>query len=414
MVDDDAPVTDDNIDGVRPLRPEEYRAADDLFRGSLHVGPATDENWSTAETSYEQDRAFGAFRDGTLVGTTLSFASELGVPGGARLPMAMVTRVGVRSDHTRRGVLTELMRTQLTGMTEPFATLRASEGLIYGRFGYGVATRGRTVVVRRHRAAPHSAVSDVGRVRLVPYADALPVVTALYDRIGAQRPGWSGRPDSWWQATLAYLAAAKSQVPVAVHSGPDGDDGFAVYVVRRDFEEHEKPVVMQVHDLTAETPEVWAALWRFLLSVDLVDEINAELRPLDEPVGLLFADPRAVSTPVVEDETWLRLVDVPVALAARSYRELAPDAGSVVIEVRDPFLPANSGRYLIGDGAARRVGEPAELSMDVAALAMLYLGDVAASALAATGRLTVVKADALRVADRLFGVPGSPWCGTFF
>jgi predicted acetyltransferase len=410
----DAPVTDDDTDGIRPLRPEEYRAAFDLFLGSLHVAPVQDTRWADIEPSFEPGRVLGAFRDGTLVGTALSFTSELAVPGGARLPMGMVTRVGVRPDHTRRGVLTGLMRAQLTGMTEPLATLRASEALIYGRFGYGVATRGRTMVVQRRRAAPHSSVADTGRIRLVPLADAVPVVTALYDGIGPQRPGWSARPEGWWRSAATQPAAGRSPALVAVHSGPDGEDGFAVYDVAIDFEDETKQTTLHVHDLTAETPEVWAALWHFLLTVDLVEEVSAWLRPVDEPLELLYADRRAVRTTRVDDETWLRLVDVPAALAARSYRELTSDAGSVVIEVRDPFLPANSGRYLIGDGAARRVGEPAELSMDVAALAMLYLGDVAASTLAATGRLTAMKADAPRVADRLFGVPESPWCGTFF
>jgi predicted acetyltransferase len=121
-----------------------------------------------------------------------------------------------------------------------------------------------------------------------------------------------------------------------------------------------------------------------------------------------------VDTTAIEDETWLRIVDVPVAMAARSFRELSGDAGSIVIEVRDPLLPANSGRYRIGDGPARPVGEPAELVLDVAALSTLFLGDISPSAPAMAGRLTAIKTDALAVADRLFAVPTSPWCGTYF
>jgi predicted acetyltransferase len=418
-VGDDAPVTDalvtdDDIDGVRPLRPDEYRLAQDLFRASLHVGPVQDKNWPMIERSYEQGRVFGAFRDGVLAGSALSFRSELSVPGGAVLPAAMVTRVGVRADQTRRGVLRSLMHAQLTNMTEPFATLRASEGPIYGRFGYGVATRGRTVKISRRRAVPHPAAPGGGRVRLLPYEEALPLITELYRRIGARGPGWSGRPETWWQAELGFARESKFPTTVAVHSGPDGDDGFAVYDVRHDFDDHQKPVQLFVHDLFGGNPVAWAALWRFLVSVDLVDDVIAELRPVDEPLERLFTDPRAVSTSTVDDETWLRLVDVPAALAARSFDVLAPGAGSVVIEVRDDMLPANSGRYRIGDGRARRVDETAELALDVAALAALYLGDVAASALAAVGALTVVKADALRVAGGLFAVPAAPWCGTYF
>jgi predicted acetyltransferase len=193
---------------------------------------------------------------------------------------------------------------------------------------------------------------------------------------------------------------------VALHAGPDGDDGFVQYTVEREQDQR----VLVVGDLCADGPRAWAALWRFLLSVDLVTEIRASLRPLDEPLEALFTDRRVVRTSTVDDETWLRLVDVPTALAARTFGR----AGSTVIEVRDDFLPANSGRYLIGEGPARPVSEPAELILDADALAMLYLGDTIPSALAAAGRLTVVKADALRVADELFAVPEMPWSGTFF
>ncbi|HEX4724193.1 MAG TPA: sterol carrier protein domain-containing protein, partial [Pseudonocardiaceae bacterium] len=172
------------------------------------------------------------------------------------------------------------------------------------------------------------------------------------------------------------------------------------------------PTVLNVEDLIAGTPQAWAGLWRFLFTVDLVDDIKAHLRPLDEPLEELFADRRAVRTTGIDDETWLRIVDVPQALAARSFGYGQTD--SIVIEVRDSLLPNNSGRYRIGDGPAGPVGEPAELVLDVAALATIYLGDVPPSALAATGRLSAVKDDAVGVADRLFAVQTSPWCGSYF
>lgn len=75
-------------------------------------------------------------------------------------------------------------------------------------------------------------------------------------------------------------------------------------------------------------------MWRFLLGIDLVDRIVAEERPLDEPVELILADHRQGNVDRVEDEHWLRLVDVPRALAAREYGHAAP----VVVEVTDPLL----------------------------------------------------------------------------
>jgi predicted acetyltransferase len=396
---------------IRVLEPDEYRTASDVFGAALHMSPASDEHWPAVVGAYEPGRTLGAFRDGELVGNTQSFASKVALPGGALLPMAMVSRVGVRADHTRRGVLTSLKRAQLSGLAEPFASLRASEGVIYGRFGYGVATRGRTVVLDRARAITHPTVPTDGRVRIVASDEALP---AIYDRIGAGRAGWLARPQSWWVSQHLF-AGGRDPVIYAIHRGPDGDDGFARYTVERarGHLPHQR-TILHVHDLQAATPGAWADLWRFLLTVDLVHDVQAHLRPLDEPLEQLFTDHRAVHTTNVEDETWLRIVNVPLALAARSFGELSGNAGSTVIEVHDPLLPANSGRYRLGDGPARPVSEPAELAMDVATLSTVFLGDIAPSALAMTGRLTTIKTDALAVADRLFAVPASPWCGTYF
>jgi predicted acetyltransferase len=397
---------------VRAIGPDEYRAASTLFAASMHFGPASDESWALRGDIYEQSRVLGAFRDGTLAGTALSHSSELSVPGGAVLPMAMVTAVGVRADQTRRGVLTALMGAQLTGFTEPVATLRASEASIYGRFGYGVATRGRTVRITSGKAAFRAGAPGGGTVRIMPIAEAdrQGLLPPLYEAVSGRRPGWAARPETWWQAVRMWDLEQRDTTLAAVHTGPDGDDGFAVYRVSRG--DHGR--TLDVQGLFAANDAAWGALWRFLINIDLVATIKAELRPLDEPIEELFVDRRAVSTTEIEDETWLRLVDVPAALAARTFDELGTGAGSVVIEVRDGLLAANSGRYRIGDGPARPVDEPAELAMDVDALAQLYLGDVAPSVLAGVGRVDVVKPDALHAADRLFAIAGSPWCGTYF
>src|SRR5690348_14669763 len=120
----------------------------------MHDSPVTDELWRYESAVYRDGRAFGAFSDRAVIGTTVSFPSAVTVPGGRALPMAAVTFVGVRTDHRRRGVLSELMAAQLNSAAqagEVFAGLRASEGSIYGRFGYGIASTARFVTVSRRR-----------------------------------------------------------------------------------------------------------------------------------------------------------------------------------------------------------------------------------------------------------------------
>ncbi|WSS22444.1 hypothetical protein OG519_24250 [Streptomyces sp. NBC_01190] len=76
--------------------------------------------------------------------------------------------------------------------------------------------------------------------------------------------------------------------------------------------------MLDVADMHSATSQGWAALWRFLAGIDLVDEVRAPARPVDEPVEMLFADPRACRTVRVRDEVWPRLNDVATASRLRA------------------------------------------------------------------------------------------------
>lgn len=90
-------------------------------------------------------RTLAVFDDGEPVAGVSVYSRMLTVPGGV-LPVAGVASVGVAPTHRRRGLLTSMMRAQLTGLheqrREPIAALRPSEAGIYGRYGYGPATSG--------------------------------------------------------------------------------------------------------------------------------------------------------------------------------------------------------------------------------------------------------------------------------
>jgi predicted acetyltransferase len=333
------------------------------------------------------------------------------VPGGARLPMAGVTGVGVRADRTRRGVLRALMSTQL----EDFAArgvvltgLLASEAPIYGRFGYGLAMRYRTYSVDRHRARLGPDVPATGEVQLLELDEAIRVCPGVYERLAA-RPGMMSRPEVVWRLYENQARRSTQPVKAVVHHGPDGPDGFATYVVDG-LQVYPWTKNLQLVDMFTGTPAAFAGLWRFLLGIDLVDRIVAEARPLDEPIELILADHRRSTVERIGDEHWVRLVDVPKALAAREYGTAAP----VVVEVTDPLLPANSGRYRITPDGAGRTDEPAALRLDVTTLAMVYFGTWRPSALAGAGRIEVRDPDAPANADLLFGTRVASWSGTHF
>ena len=376
--------------------------------GAFHANPATDELWRHRAACYRSGPVLGAF-DPELIGVARSVGTALTVPGGGQVTADMVMDVAVRADRTRRGVMTDLMKAQLADMTRrgvTAAVLKASEGGIYRRFGYGVSTRTRTYRVDRRRGRLHDEVPGDG-IELLGFTDASRAVPAIYAQIARSRPGMITRTPQWWAMAAASAsgapAAAAGPIMTAVHCGPDGPDGYAVYSVTR---APGVSTVLRIADMHTSGPAAFGALWRHLLSLDLVDEIEAPDRPADEPVELLFTDPRACRTTAVTDEQWLRLVDVPAALAARTYL-----GDAVVIEVTDPLLGHNRGTYRIAAEGIRRTGEPAQLRLGVAALADVYLGTWRPSALAQAGLVDVRDRCALPAADRLFASPIAPWCG---
>ncbi|WP_260190985.1 GNAT family N-acetyltransferase [Actinophytocola gossypii] len=398
---------------IRAVEDDERRSAYTVFMEALHEEPPDDEKWTLAARAYEPGRAYGAFAGDTLVGATMSLTSDITVPGGGVVPMAAVTGVGVRTDHRRRGVLTGLMRRQLADLAaagEVFATLHASEPTIYGRFGYGLGTLARVVRVKPPRARMRADVPTAGTTRLLTKDEALTLLPGAYQRLRPRRAGVMGRAPSWWAMCYEYRLT-HMRLRVAAHYGPDGEIdgmvGFRSVEIPSDDPRVNAGVV--VLDFVGANQAVENDLWRFLLGIDLVDDVTVYMRPLDEPLEAMLENAHAVRCEW-DEELWVRVVDVPAALAARTYGAADP----VVVEVVDPILPANSGRYLVGPHGADRTDAPAALTLGVEALGMVYFGAWRPSKLAGIGRLAVHDPAALPAADRLFATDEPSWCGSLF
>ena len=123
----------------------------------------------------EVERMHAAFDGDRIVGGAGAFSYRMSVPGGGLVPAAGVTVVGVLPTHRRRGVLTSMMRAQLEDCRERgdlVAYLWASESTIYGRFGYGLASRIGAMRLGRDRAAFAQPFEQRGTVRLVGLEEA--------------------------------------------------------------------------------------------------------------------------------------------------------------------------------------------------------------------------------------------------
>ncbi len=370
-------------------------------------------------TSIELDRTLAAFEGDRIVGTGRLYSLELTMPGGRLLPTAAVSWIAVLPTHRRRGILSAIKSTQLDDAAErgeALAILYASESGIYRRFGYGVATSSMSVSVDRR----HSAFLDPvpgGRVRLVEEDDARKLLPEIFDRARRIQPGAVQRVDAWWPDELFWRDQdEKGTRHYCVCESPDGSlDGYAVYRFESSWD-NDPNGTLQVTDLVTVTPEARAVLWRYLLDIDLVESIKAWVVPIDEPLRWLLRESRRMRVTRLGDGLWVRVLDAPAALSARTYAV----AGRVVVEVADPRRPdgAAAGRFAVEggpDGAeARRTSEEADLALDVAALGGILLGGVRPSALARAGLVEERTGGALAVADAMFAVEPLPFAMTDF
>jgi predicted acetyltransferase len=369
------------------------------------------------------DRTLGVFDDGRIVATLRSFATELTVPGCVPVAASAVTAVAVEPAHRRRGLLRMMMTADLDAAAargEPLSVLIASEWPIYGRYGYGPAVDGADYELDTRAARFLS--SAPGAVELVDAVVALEQGPPLYDRVRRRVPGAIERSQHWWQRNvdrpepLDPGRAAGAPSWCALYRSPAGEvEGMVRYHVEASWQAMRPDGRLHVDDLIAATPAAQLALWRFAAEMDLATEVRARRRPVDEPVAFWLADGRALRRAERYDLLWVRVLDVPAALASRRYGA----SGDLVLEVDDPLGHA-AGRYRLEAGpegahcARCDGGTPADLLLGVEQLGSIYLGGVSPRRLAEAGRLTARDDSTLELAGRLFQTLDPPWCPTFF
>lgn len=382
------------------------------FFAAVFLHTHDEEEYASEGTLYEPQRGLLVRDRDAVVAHATAYSRELTVPG-AVLPAAHVTLVAVAPTHRRQGLLRRLMARQLRDVREagrePLAALWASEGRIYPRFGYGLATRRLQLRIDTHEVGPPPA----GPVRVADPDDCRSELAGLYDRIRPERPGWSSRDDRWWRHLLRDAPSKRggaTERRVARYDGPDGLDGYATFRTRSEWSDWSPRGEVQVESVVAATDQAYAALWRFLLTIDLTRTVSYSYAALDEPLQYLVEEPRQLGGRLL-DGLWVRLVDVPGALAGRRY---ATDI-DVVLEVTDDLLPENSGRWrLTGDSTGAhcaRTRDPADLACQVTDLGAVFLGGTPLTALPPTGRVRELRPGALVRASIAFGwhrPPNSP------
>jgi predicted acetyltransferase len=411
---------------LRPISPDEFPAfcatAEMAFNSAEPPGEAVRQE----QITFEFDRSLAAFDGQQIVGTTVAYSFQMSVPG-AVTGVAGVSFVTVLPTHRRRGILSALMRRQLTELSEsgePVAALFASESAIYGRFGYGTASEHLSVRIPRGegtlRPAAAAAASQV-RLRLAEPAEQRAALGKVYEAIQPTRPGMHARDDRWWQAALWDTPSGRggaSALRCLLAEDDAGPRGYALYATRQERWQDRIPAgAVEISELQAADPAAAAALWRDLLTRDLISEVSARNRPVDEPLLQLLTD-RRQARPLLSDGLWIRLVDLPAALTRRRYA--CPV--DVVLEVTDDLLPGNAGRWRLQAGGPADPAQPScerskaepGLVLPVTALGACYLGGVRIGALVRAGLAQERRPGAAAALSAAMLWDPAPWSPTIF
>jgi predicted acetyltransferase len=405
---------------LRPIAADELSAFAETAEAAFHEASPPDYVAQMAET-FEAERSLAVFDAGRPVATTAIYSRELTIPG-ATVPAACVSQVGVLPTHRRRGLLTQLMRRQLddvrAGGREAVAILWASEPAIYGRFGYGMAARSAEITLRSGGARLQAgAPAPEGRMLLSDPAEALDRIAPFYDGVRRRRTGHLDRDRAWWRKRVNDPESRRrgaGPLRAAVHEAADGTvGGYVLYAVRTAFAPDGPDGEVIVRELVADGPTATAAIWAYLLGLDLTRRVTWEIAPADEPLAWILEGPYRPHVSVFEN-LWVRIVDVAAALGSRSYA--APL--NVVFELEDAFCRWNAGRWQlrVDDRFARcsRTDDAADLRLSAAELGAVYLGGPTFVTLAAAGRVHELRPGALEAASAAFRVSREPWCPEIF
>jgi predicted acetyltransferase len=400
----------------RPITMDEYDRFDLVVARGFSARPSSNpviKDFSIR--AFEPERSIAAFDGEKIVGTSAALTLDISVPGNRSLPLGGIEKVTVAATHRRRGILTGMMRRQLDAHHErgiPLSALWPSESVIYGRFGYGISvSHEHREIDLRHTAFAHSPTLR-GQMHFISKDDAKKVFTPIHETACREYPGMIGRNDVGWEAAITDPDGMQASAPeqfFAYYAVEGVPTGYVMYRIHHNSVAGHDSNKVEVKELVANDDEATAALWRFCFDIDLASTLSASHGvSTDDGLSWMLSDPRRLRRSTY-DGLWLRLIDVPTALATRTYSE----EGSLAIQVEDSFCDWNTGVWRIDggpDGATcTATNDTPDISMSAADLAGIYMGGTKPSEIARSGRVVENVFGALGRADWMFATARKPW-----
>ncbi len=371
-----------------------------------------------------------AFDGDRLVGTVGTRSLTMTVPGGTEVPVAAIGQGGVLPSHTRRGIMRRLMERSFAMAQEhdvPIATWTTSEWPLYERYGGGPATHAASYEIDRRLARLRPDLCDERRCELVPLDGLAEVLARLHAQGRTHGGSLVARDAAYWSVVLDRWARGETMdfldirggraVPFAcVHRDADGQiDGLAVYRIEHEWNRGLYHTGLELLTMQSASQAATTGLWRFLLSLDLVERLHLPHRPVDEGLRWLLVDGRRLETVSTGDHVWLRIMDVAQALRRRAFPRLPRP---LVVGVRDAMLEHNDATFCIdtreGTSLVERTQTTPDVQLDVAVLSALYLGGNSLRPFVESGRVTAKRDDDLQDLACLFSRPSLPFVDNDF
>lgn len=394
---------------IRTVRDEEFLKWRIAVRASQGFHTTPDDTVFMREHRVEIDRLLACVDGDRIVGCGGVDSFDMTLPGGAQVPIAGVGYVGTSPSHRRRGIYRKIMNRihdDARDRGDIASALWASQSNLYGRYGYGNSMPAYNWHIdMRHTAYAH-APSWSGEFLEPQRDEAIPLMSKAYDHARAVRPGMITRTPKRWEYEIHPVHTKDEFFVIYV----EGDDplAYARYTIEKNPEDEFKGT-MHVVEAVAATDAAHAALWRYLLDLELVDNLEAHVRPVDDPLVWMLAEPRRLRRSL-KDAIWLKLLDIPAMLEGRAY----PVEESLVLQVTD----AETGKKQTckletgpEGGRCTLSNATPDLVMNEAELAAIYMGAVECSMLAELGLVDVgaKSHDAPLRADAIFRTTPAGW-----
>ncbi len=409
---------------------ERYRASDDLvwFHGQRQhpvdialQGVPEDQRFVAEVVGAEVDPA-------TYAGIYGVRPMQLSVPDGAghgrAVPVAGLTWVGVHPDHRRRGLLKAMLSHHFEQTRREgghLSALHASEADIYGRHGYGLASLELEVQLGRGATltAPHledEVASITTRLRTVDDAGMAERRRQIdLELIGTNVGTVVGASAFYDELSLVDPEEVRdSEPPRLLFAMREGRDvGYVLFKRRHKWPNSRPAAEVSVSSLCG-GPAARLALLRRVTDLDLSGTVTVNGIAGSDPLLSWVQGPRGLSDVKPFDSLWLRLVDLPAAVAARGYEGDC----DIVADVADDQAPWNAGRWRIrvkeGLGEATPTDDAAQVALPVAALGAAYLGGTNFAELHRAGVIVEHDPGAVRELSRAFRTDVGPYAARGF